>query len=413
MKITTVTLALCLAVSAARAQTYLPLSGGTMTGALAINAGSISMTGSTPSSLNIYGNASVDYLLGDISAGVFIRTGAGTINNTASSGTINGTFAVNNFSRVTLTANTATTYQNAATIYVGNTPLQDPSGTVTITNPYSIFSANGDVGVINGQLQLGGTNPGIPTVPSLHGAELLANSAQINDTTVYGSGSNNVANNMVNSFGASTLNATSCTTPCTGVVYGAAATVYIAGAPTNGTSATITNPYALDVNTGLSRFNGGITATGGSVSMPTLTSSSAAQTGTVCFGSGGVLTYDTTTTCLLSSVRWKQDVTDLDAGLAEIMRLRPVSYELKPEVNPAHLGRQVGLVAEDVQKVDDRLVGVGSDGAANGVRYQQLTAVLVKAIQEQQIEIDQLRGELERLKKHPSIASANGAPDPG
>ncbi len=67
--------------------------------------------------------------------------------------------------------------------------------------------------------------------------------------------------------------------------------------------------------------------------------------------------------------------------------MRPVSYDLKPEFNPTHLGRQVGLVAEEVQEIDPRLVARDDDGQARGVRYMQLTAVLVRAIQQQQYEI--------------------------
>lgn len=55
-------------------------------------------------------------------------------------------------------------------------------------------------------------------------------------------------------FGASTLAATN-----TSVTYTNATTLYIAGAPTAGTNVTITNPYALFVNSGSSYFGGNIT----------------------------------------------------------------------------------------------------------------------------------------------------------
>ena len=68
-----------------------------------------------------------------------------------------------------------------------------------------------------------------------------------------------------------------------------------------------------------------------------------------------------------------------------------MSYELKPEVNPEHLGRQVGLIAQDVMKVDPRLAATyqnGPDkGTPSGVRYEQMVALLVNAAQEQQREI--------------------------
>jgi len=132
----------------------------------------------------------------------------------------------------------------------------------------------------------------------------------------------------------------------------------------------------------------------GAVSLPSLASSSAATTGTVCWTAGGNLTVDTTVACLASTRRIKQHIKPLISGLPTVMSLRPVSYNLKPEFNPQHLGPQVGLIAEEVQKVDARLIAVDDNGSPRGVRYMQLTAVLVKAIQEQQKEIDELKRRL-------------------
>ena len=135
--------------------------------------------------------------------------------------------------------------------------------------------------------------------------------------------------------------------------------------------------------------------------MPDLASSSAATTGTVCWTtSTGLLNVDTTLACLSSTRRVKADIKPLDAGLAEVLAMRPVSYDLKPEFNPEHLGRQIGLVAEDVQDIDPRLVGLDAKGLPKGVRYMQLTALLVKAIQDQQHEIVNLEKENEYVPIH-------------
>lgn len=138
----------------------------------------------------------------------------------------------------------------------------------------------------------------------------------------------------------------------------------------------------------------------GQLLAPLITNTSAAQTGTLCWTTGtGIFTVDTTTTCLLSSRRFKQAIELLDVGLSEVMALKPVSYELKPEYNPAHLGRQVGLIAEEVAQTDDRLVGRDKLGRVNGVRYQQLTAVLIRAVQDQQREITALQFQLKQLQQ--------------
>lgn len=126
----------------------------------------------------------------------------------------------------------------------------------------------------------------------------------------------------------------------------------------------------------------------GTVVFPQLVATSSAQAGTMCVNASKQINYDTTTTCLLSARRYKQDIEDLDVGLSKVMKLRPVSYNLRPEYNPDHLGPQVGLIAEEVGEVDPRLEGMTADGKqAQGVRYLQMTALLVKAIQQQQYEI--------------------------
>ncbi len=133
----------------------------------------------------------------------------------------------------------------------------------------------------------------------------------------------------------------------------------------------------------------------GAIGLPNIASSSAAQTGTVCWSStGGNLTVDTTAACLTSTARVKDHIEPLDAGLSEVMRLRPVSYDLRPEFNAKHLGRQIGLIAEDVQAIDPRLIGLDEEGKPVGVRYMQLTALLTRGVQDQQAEIVSLRTQI-------------------
>jgi hypothetical protein len=120
-----------------------------------------------------------------------------------------------------------------------------------------------------------------------------------------------------------------------------------------------------------------------------IAATSAGQTGTVCIGTGSTLTYDTTTTCLLSARRFKMREEPLDEGLDAVLRLKPVSYYFRPKVNGkkfAHdanlTGQQVGFIAEDVNEVDPRLVTVQKDGQLHSVRYEQMTALLAKGLQE-------------------------------
>lgn len=144
-----------------------------------------------------------------------------------------------------------------------------------------------------------------------------------------------------------------------------------------------------------------MTATGATINMSGLASSSAAQTGTVCWTTGtGRLTVDTTTTCLLSSLRFKKDVESLDSGLAEVMKMRPVTFMYKESGGDANLKkRKVGMIAEEVNKIDTRLVAYEQDGKTpRAIMYAEYTAVLTKAIQEQQKEIEDLKEQIKKIK---------------
>ena len=58
----------------------------------------------------------------------------------------------------------------------------------------------------------------------------------------------------------------------------------------------------------------------------------------------------------------------------------------------------IGFVAEEVAELMPELITRNADGEVEGVRYERLTAVLVKAMQEQNRENDLLRAELALLK---------------
>ena len=141
-------------------------------------------------------------------------------------------------------------------------------------------------------------------------------------------------------------------------------------------------------------------ATAGSVYLPLVPASTAAQTGYVCFGTGGLLTYDTTNTCLISSAKYKTDMRPLRAALSEVMRLRPISFKYKPKYNPGHLGTQVGFTAESVAKADSRLAAFDpKSGKPRSVQYDHVSVVLVAAMQTQQREIERLKRQVRGLER--------------
>lgn len=132
----------------------------------------------------------------------------------------------------------------------------------------------------------------------------------------------------------------------------------------------------------------------GAVVMPNLASSSAGTTGTVCWTTGtGNLIVDTTTTCLLSLEEMKDKHGAITGALDIVKKLEPFWFTWKKEM-PEYAGdkaEQPGLGAHQVAGVDKRLAAYDTEGKLHGVRYQEMTAVLVAAIKEQQEEIDELK----------------------
>jgi hypothetical protein len=94
-----------------------------------------------------------------------------------------------------------------------------------------------------------------------------------------------------------------------------------------------------------------------------------------------------------SDARYKEDVEPLEGALALVEALRPVEFEWRRE-DFADLGftegRQIGFIAQEVQRVLPGLVGERHDGYLM-MDYSRLTPVLTQAIREQQREIEALR----------------------
>ncbi len=85
-----------------------------------------------------------------------------------------------------------------------------------------------------------------------------------------------------------------------------------------------------------------------------------------------------------SDGRWKKNIEPLLSSLDKVNLLQGVSYEWKTEVYPdlgLNHGKQIGLVAQQVEDVLPELVSKDKDGYKS-VSYSKLTAVLVEAVKE-------------------------------
>lgn len=342
-------------------------------------------------------------------AGIGISVGAATFNDSTATGTTTSE-AINAIAAPTLTSTSAATITNLSNLYLA-APVASTNVTAThllaLQTPGIIASVQPSIAAntvvdgiwLNDPTAAATTNEQYS--PAIHftgqawhtgsggasqstdweifnqATEGFASTAQSYINFVYsvGGGSYN-SEFSVSQSGQATANAYAIT--------GSGASVSTIG---NGINASASNTLQLIAgSTSVATF------TSTTDNLPTLPASTAAQTGYVCWSStGGALSYDTTNTCLVSSERYKHDIEPLNEGLDAVMKLRPVSYQLNDDMNPAHIGRQVGFVAEEVQKVDATLTPLDNEGKPRAVEYDKIAVLAVGAIQDQQREIASLQ----------------------
>jgi hypothetical protein len=185
---------------------------------------------------------------------------------------------------------------------------------------------------------------------------------------------------------------------------------------TSGTGLTSTSVGLLGACTGTGLYNIGLVGlgNGGSNSYGVFGSASSATVtnyGVYCSGNGGY----TGTWSSLSDGKFKNNIAKLEEGtVGKLMQLKPSTYTLKTEeykfMNLPE-GSQYGFVAQDIEQVFPTLVvnsshpgeqGVGGNSAPinyKAVNYIGLIPILTKAIQEQQTTINDLKSEIELLRK--------------
>jgi hypothetical protein len=101
-----------------------------------------------------------------------------------------------------------------------------------------------------------------------------------------------------------------------------------------------------------------------------------------------------------SSLRYKKDIVNYDKGLAAISKLRPVYYKSAVEgPNGVDPKQHAGLIAEEIEAEGfEEFLIRDNDGRAESIQYPHMVALLVKAMQEQQSIIEQLKADVAALK---------------
>jgi hypothetical protein len=129
---------------------------------------------------------------------------------------------------------------------------------------------------------------------------------------------------------------------------------------------------------------------------------------------GAAVLVDATTGQLgttASSIRYKENVRDMNDASSAILKLRPVTFSYKADASHA---QQYGLIAEEVHKIMPALVVKDAQGSIETVKYHELTTLLLNelikqhqmiveqnvTIEHQNNEIHAIRDRLMQLEAH-------------
>jgi hypothetical protein len=96
-----------------------------------------------------------------------------------------------------------------------------------------------------------------------------------------------------------------------------------------------------------------------------------------------------------SDRRLKENIIDLPSQLENIIALQPKEFDY---IESEGGGHQIGFIAQEVEEIYPDLVGEREDGMKTITGMGKMEARLIKAIQEQQTQIDALQSEINLLK---------------
>jgi hypothetical protein len=152
----------------------------------------------------------------------------------------------------------------------------------------------------------------------------------------------------------------------------------------NGTNYSFVANNSSNTNLFLVR-NDGLIATGLSTLSPyNFTTGTAAN---LVVDNGGFLYRST------SSLKYKTNVRDYDKGLDIINQMRPVYYNGKNDGNTQF----AGLIAEEIHDLGlTEFVQYAKDGTPDALSYSNMVALLVKGMKEQQVQINELKSQLNK-----------------
>ena len=159
----------------------------------------------------------------------------------------------------------------------------------------------------------------------------------------------------------------------------------IDGTVANSTSSSFASTASFATTASTVNFNGGLT-TGSDVQFDSLGVGVAATGAT-----GEIVATGDITAYYSSDERLKDNITPLSNAIDKINQIG--GYEFDWNSDSEHSGHDVGVIAQEIEKVLPEVV-VDRDTGYKAVRYDKIVALLINAIKEQQLQIDELKSKL-------------------
>ncbi len=96
-----------------------------------------------------------------------------------------------------------------------------------------------------------------------------------------------------------------------------------------------------------------------------------------------------------SDERLKEDVSEMTNCLDKVLSLDAINFKWNDKQS-TYEGRDIGLIAQQVEKIAPEIVETRKSGY-KAIKYEKIIPLLVGAVQEQQLEIDDINKELDLL----------------
>jgi len=151
----------------------------------------------------------------------------------------------------------------------------------------------------------------------------------------------------------------------------------------------------LDLNSNNISGSGNINTVGsltltGNITAAQITGSTLNTSGTIT--AGGAITAGGDVTAFFSSdERLKDNITPIEGALEKVNQIGGYGFDWNS--NSEHSGHDVGVIAQEIEKVLPEVVTTRDNGY-KAVRYEKIVALLIQAVKEQQLQIDELKSKL-------------------